>query len=383
VIFKRLNPRLELSAAGKTFFCAGLMLWAACGARGAGVADTASSGDASHPMSLEAYKAELNRVEQAIENQRDHFQPPPGHAESLNVELPEVWYVEAQGQRFEVPTSELKIYLEDNAQRPTERKVALNADIARIRALAKGAEKLESARGAQPADAAHGKLKEILSRSGFNRAQERKSWIGELWEKFVLWVEGLLDRLFNAVSASRPVRNMILYGVIVIGFIALGWILIRVLGGVARRENLRLEPPAFPVKTSSQWAREAVAAAGRGDYREAIRCGYWAGVYRLSEIGILELDPSRTPREYLRLLSASRPSGDGAFAAAAISTAPVILADPAVRAARTQALSALTRNFESVWYADVPATEQDFTSAVAELEKLECRLPSTAPTAGW
>lgn len=361
--------------------CAGAVILLACGIF---PANAGAASDSPQPMSLEQYRAELQRVEKAIEDQRDHFQPPAGSEEKLNIELPEVWYVEAQGQRYEVPTSELKFTIEDKADRAVQRVMIFKADLERLGALEKESEKLEGAKGAAgaaSAEDARGKLKEILSHREFDKSQERKSWIGELWDKIVEWIFNAIERLFTAVRGNKPVRNIVLYGVIVLGFVALAWILIRVLGGVARRENFRLEPAAFPVKTSGQWTREAMAAAARGNYREAIHCGYWAGVYRLAEMGIWELDPSRTPREYLRLLSA-RPRDDAGYAQGSTPEASGMLPDPAARAARAQALSALTRSFESVWYADEPATQQDFTSAVAQLETLECRLPSTARTAG-
>ncbi len=350
---------------------------------GGASANLAMPADAAHPMSIGEYRAELKRVEKAIEVQRDHLTAQPGHAETLKADIPDVWYVEAQGQGYEVPTSELKFTLADNAGRAAERIVVLNADIDRVRALEEEAKKLESISQEASADSARAKLEEILNRKEFNQAHEKKSWLGELWDKLLRWVVNLLDKLFQVIRGNKPVRGIVLYGVIVIGFFALVWILVRVLGGVARRENLRLEAPAFPVKTSGQWVREATAAAARGDYRDAIHCGYWAGVYRLAEMGIWELEQSRTPREYLRLLLA-RPREDR-MAGASMGTSSIAgatLPNPAVRAARAEALSALTRSFETVWYADEPATQQDFVSAVAHLEKLECRLPLTAPTAG-
>lgn len=76
--------------------------------------------NAAHPMSIEEYRAELTRVEKAIEDQRDHSTPAAGHAETLKADIPDVWYVEAQGQHYEVPTSELKFTLADNAGRAAE-----------------------------------------------------------------------------------------------------------------------------------------------------------------------------------------------------------------------------------------------------------------------
>src|SRR5207244_11963010 len=60
-------------------------------------------------------------------------------------------------------------------------------------------------------------------------------------------------------------------------------------------------PPLFPYTTlfRSRRASEAVAA---GDYREAVRLAYWAGVYRLEELGQWRVERTRTHREYLRML---------------------------------------------------------------------------------
>lgn len=327
----------------------------------------------SAPMTLEQYRTELRRTEAAIQDQRDHFNPPAGKPEVLNVQLPVKWVMEVEGTRYEISTDDLKFKIEDNKDRAANRKIALNGDLDRIHALLAESENLGANRQ-QSSATARPKLDEILSRREFGGSQEKKSWIRELWDRISGWIIDFLFRLFQGVRKSKVVTNTILYSVIAIGFVALAWALVRVYLGASRRESLRLEQPATTVKTSSQWAREAAAAASRGDYRNAVRCGYWAGVYRLSEIGAVDLDESRTPREYLRILArrggASRLIGPGDS-----------LPDPAVAATRATALGELTRRFESVWYADVPASPQDFDSTAANLEKLECRLPLTAPTA--
>jgi Domain of unknown function (DUF4129) len=333
--------------------------------------------DDAAPMTLDQYQSELRRVAAAMEDQRDHFKPPAGKPEELNAKLPDAWVVEVRGQRYEIPTDDLKFKIDDNKDRTANRVAALNEDIERVKALQAESASLGSGAAASSGDAARAKLIEILKRREFAQSQGRKSWIREMWDRVIGWVEDFLFRLFNGVRKNKVVSNTILYGVIAIGFGLLAWVLVRVLVGASRREALRLEQPAAAVKTAGQWVREAVAAAGRGDYRDAIRCGYWAGVYRLSELGVCDLDQSRTPREYLRLISA-RGREPRSLQAAPGATLP----DPAIAAARATALGELTRKFETVWYADAPATSQDFDSAARNLEKLECRLPLTAPTAG-
>jgi Domain of unknown function (DUF4129) len=322
------------------------------------------------PLSLAQYQAELHRLEAAIEEQRDHFQPPAGQSESLHLSLPSAWIVEADGHRYEVPTAGIALKI-GNGQ---DRAAAFAHCLGQVRALEQAANQF-AARGFTPnAASADTRLQEILSRREFRASQQKKSWIAELWDTLIAWLYELLDRLFSGVSKSTRVRNTVLYGVILGGFVALAGGLVRLLRGVAGAERLHLPAAERLVKTSSQWAREALHAAARGDYRDAIHCGYWAGVYRLGEAGAWELDPSRTPREYLRLLTA--PAGSANEAGEALA-----LADPALRRVRAQALDELTRNFEAAWYAHLPVTQHDFSSAVANLEKLECRLPSIAPTA--
>ena len=101
-------------------------------------------------------------------------------------------------------------------------------------------------------------------------------------------------------------------------------------------------------------AREA---AGRGDYRLAIHCAYWAGIGRLQDIGALSPDRAKTPREYLRALVRTK------------------LVEPETFPARQKALSALTTRFEKIWYGYQIATEAEFRDSLTQLETLGCHLP--------
>ena len=46
-----------------------------------------------------------------------------------------------------------------------------------------------------------------------------------------------------------------------------------------------------------RWLQDALAAAERDDYREAIHCGYWAGVTRLEDAGSARNAIVPAPRE--------------------------------------------------------------------------------------
>ena len=105
------------------------------------------------------------------------------------------------------------------------------------------------------------------------------------------------------------------------------------------------------------WARDALAASARGNHRDAIRLAYWAGVYRLEELGVCKVDRTRTHREYLRLLGAA-PGAEN----------------------RRVPLENLTWRFERVWYGREPASAEDFQFVIKQLEMLGCVFPSTLAT---
>jgi len=108
---------------------------------------------------------------------------------------------------------------------------------------------------------------------------------------------------------------------------------------------------------SREWARDALAAAERGDYREAVHCAYWAAIASLETRGVLKSDRARTPRESLRLL------------------------DPHPR--EQKLLREFTLLFELVWYGYRPASGKDWSNARSHLENMGCLTPSTVATANF
>ena len=111
----------------------------------------------------------------------------------------------------------------------------------------------------------------------------------------------------------------------------------------------------MPGEESRLWAKDALAAAERGDYREAVHCAYWASIVHLEGLGLLKRDRARTPRESLRLLEPHPKEQE-------------VLAD-------------FTRHFELIWYGYRPASQQDWSGARAHLESIGCLSSSTLATA--
>ena len=120
---------------------------------------------------------------------------------------------------------------------------------------------------------------------------------------------------------------------------------------------MALQSAAVPTRSWQEWVFAAREAAGRGDYRMAIHCSYWAGIARLQDLGALSPDRAKTPREYLRALTKAK------------------LVLPETLATKQQALSLLTSRLEKIWYGYQIATEADFRDSLTQLEILGCHLP--------
>jgi hypothetical protein len=118
-----------------------------------------------------------------------------------------------------------------------------------------------------------------------------------------------------------------------------------------------LQAAAVPALSWQEWIFGAREAAGRGDYRIAVHCAYWAGIARLQDLGALSPDRAKTPREYLIALTKSK------------------LVLPETLATRQQALTLLTSRLEKIWYGYQTATEADFRDSLTQLETLGCHLP--------
>jgi hypothetical protein len=337
----------------------------------------AASTPSSAPLSLQQYEAELDRASVAVREASEALQGDSGNQGTTapSVTLPVAWVVEVDSQRYEIPTDWLNTALNVPEKDANVRRQRLADAAARLALLRAEAGKLGTGQDVASGTSARAHLDEILRRREFRRIDQQKSWIAELWERILEWLLRLLARIFGSAERAGAVKNIILYGAICVAFVLLAWTVVRALRTLARSEAaLRLTgaPPAG--KTWNQWAREALAAAGHGDYRAAIHAAYWAGVYRLADLGVWQLDRSLTPREYLRLLR--QPARASTMQAAAVT-----LPDLETRALRADSLGALTRTLEAVWYAEEPATQEDFRAAVEQLENLGCRFPSNPRTA--
>jgi hypothetical protein len=316
-------------------------------------------------LTLEQYDSELDRLSSAVSGLVDH----PDGTKPLRESLPSGWIVTAKGEQFEISSEWLASSLKDMEENLSERKKRCEALAGQLQKLRSEAERLSGT--AQSADITNArvKLNHILSGREFQTVKG-ESWLGRVWDQVSRWIEWILDHTIGRLLAKGPMRTLVFWVVVIGVFLLIAFRVFRILARLARTEALRVDGAFPPGKNWREWAQEALATARGGDYRSALHSAYWAGIYRLADSGAWRLDEARTPREYLRLFK-NPPRREAGLS----------VSQPAAEPGRVTALAALTRSMESAWYGYTPATEQDFESAIDNLETLGCKLRSTAQTA--
>ena len=302
-------------------------------------------------LDLPGFVAELDRLSAQVAELEHN----PDLIPVLRRQIPSKWVVQplqGEGARFEVATSWFVSALKD-METSARLRDALRRDIlARLAALRGEALAYQGA-AAAPVDDARVRLDEILSRREF-RAVHGPTWWDLFRDRLIRWIAELLGKLLGPFRGVPRLGEALLWILIALVFVALAlWIKRTWLHGRVE-PGLQLAGARPEDRNWRHWAQEALAAAARGDYRDAVHRAYWAGVFRLEELGLWEPDRSRTPREYLRLVPSSH--------------------------AHRAPLAALTQSFELTWYGRRPASSADFQQAVAHLENMGCLFPSKLAT---
>jgi len=291
------------------------------------------------------YFAELDRCSATMKNEEKVSQ--------LRQSLPPSWTVRVGESRVEVSTGWLRESLQRMEDKPENSKTTRAEIQARLNSLKTAAGDLAAVSEKKDSSDARARLKEIFARQEFHQTQGPNPF--QLWIRHaVRWLGEKIVRALMRLHVSRKNGNIFAWGVIAIAFVLLGVWIYRRLAKATAAAQLKTEDKPAPSDTR-QWLADALSAAERGDFREAIHCGYWAAVASLEDHRLLERDRARTPRESLRLLG-SHP------------TQQAMLGD-------------LTRHFELIWYGYRPALREDWSDARTLLEKMGCLKPSTAATA--
>ena len=268
----------------------------------------------------------------------------PEEAGPLRQSLPESVSVQMREERVEVSTDWLRASVAEFERDPTKRKQIAGDIQQRLAQMREEARALEAA--ATPPPGARAKLDEILSRREFGSVRP-PNWFDRLRDQATLWLYRLLEKLFGGLRGYPAAGEVMVWTIIALALVVLVLWLKRALESAAKSDApVHLETELIASRSSAQWMADALAAAGRANYREAVHCAYWAAISRVEEAGVVKPDRARTPREHLRRIPqtyAQRP----------------LVAD-------------LTRSFEVIWYGYQAATAADFQQARAQLEQLGC-----------
>lgn len=299
----------------------------------------------------QSFAKELGRLEVGLESARKSTAALRTYRESL----PKAWAVDAGGRHYDVPTDLLVSRLVRAERQPELRGQQLDQARDYLGALAAETASLSGQPTAR-ADAARAKLDAILARREYAHAQ-KQSWWDKLWARINEILFNAMVRILRGVGGQASLGYILLWIGICAAAVLIAYWIFRRWFREARGEEMALQAAAVPSRSWQEWIFAARDAAGRGDYRMAIHCAYWAGIARLQDLGALSPDRAKTPREYLRALAKSK----------------LIL--PETLATRQQALSLLTARLEKIWYGYQSATEADFRDSLTQLEILGCRLP--------
>lgn len=255
--------------------------------------------------------------------------------------LPQSWRVHTEQRDFEISSEGLR----RDVRRYGSDRTAANATVVRVRlehlqdeidGFEKGPPDFSSQRSA---------LNNILARREFSDVHG-PTWMDRLKRWLLEKLLRFLGGLFRS-SAIPTVGKYFVYALIGVAGLALLYLVYRSIFQNPEFEEVVPRDVPVSAKEWTIWLSEARVAAARGDWREAIHLAYWAGISFLEREGFWKPDRARTPREYLRLISAE---GE-----------------------QRATLTALTRIFELAWYAKRETSEATFSQALAELEKLGCR----------
>jgi Domain of unknown function (DUF4129) len=299
-----------------------------------------SAGDQA-PLSLAEYKLRLEQYSTEIQTIAQHHE----HAVDFNHSVPPTSFqVQTQAGVITVSVEflhkELNEYLEAApAQKPT----ILSQLADRTKAMRSEADSFEQAHGGD--SAARDRLNQILSASEFDRVRG-PSELELLQERISAWIQKKLDKLFPDAPDLDQLGQIFVWIVIaIVSSILAVWLYRQ---SKERMDRPREVMPFVPsAKSWRSWLIEAHDKAAQGEWREAIRLGFWAAVSRLESEGVWRPDKARTPREYLNAI-------------------------PAANATKSP-FAAVTRTFEAAWYGGRPASAGDFERFINEIEKLGCR----------
>jgi hypothetical protein len=199
-------------------------------------------------------------------------------------------------------------------------------------------------------------LDHILASNEFAAVHPPSAW--DLFrERLSAWLNRMLNKLFGGLERYPIAGEILFWAILILAVSFLARFLFRFFVSRDRLEALADQEIVSATRTWQEWIRLAKDAAARQDYREAVHSAYWAGVARLEDLALLPKDRTKTPREYLRLLSQ--------VSQHELAARPVAYGEP---------LRDLNTRLERTWYANRGARPEDFSESLRQLKALGCQL---------
>jgi hypothetical protein len=303
------------------------------------------------PLDAHSFAAELRRLQSAIAQN----QATPEQITRLRTSLPEEWDVKTADGNYQISSAPLGTLLK-NAEHDPARRASLLRDANQW--LDQEARQVESYAepGSNSDSSASAALGEILARREF-RGISTQSAREMFQQRLEEWLERIVEWFIGHVGRHATSAKIFFELLLIVVVMWLGAALVRFWMRRARYDELEAPRSVAIARSWQEWIRAAREASERGDFREAVHSAYWAGISYLEAVEVIEPDRTRTPREYVRLLSMPRPE-----------TAASLEKPHA-------AVAALTTRLEQVWYGRRPASREDFLDSMRRIEGLGCQLP--------
>ena len=194
---------------------------------------------------------------------------------------------------------------------------------------------------------------QVLAGTEFGKTEQPSWWdrqVAKFWTAVALIFTGI-----SALGEATPWMATVLEVVFYLGA-AVGLLLLVQRALARQRLAISLANGGTAAsawdKEAADWAALADSCAAQQEWREAVHCLYWATIVRLEARRAWRHNPTRTPREYVRLLKPGSP--------------------------QRGALGGLTQIFERVWYGLREASDEDYHRARSLFDGLSEPQPSAA-----
>jgi hypothetical protein len=210
--------------------------------------------------------------------------------------------------------------------KPLDRSALMREAAEQLATLVAESDAAQPAPEAQAFPQARATADDVLRAPEFQRKERPVTWWDRMQAKMYQWVGNIFDA-FSRVGTAVPWLGTLLEWVFFLG--AAAALVVLLLRNV-QRQRLRMSltdgamEAAVWDREASDWADRATAFAREANWREAVHCLYWAAIVLLESRRAWRHNPTRTPREYVRLLKPG--------------------------SVQQESLRGMTRTFEQVWY---------------------------------